>query len=287
MAQEVCPPGGARWTDGRCVPEGLIVPPATWVLDDAIPSFAAVMVAVMVIDAVRKRRLTWWLLISICSAMTWWMETFGDWAQHLSYSPEFRHYTLTWKWSAPHNPMWMPMMYAAYWVAHAWAILRIAQWAGRRWGWSLEKAMLVLTIPVTWIWNFVIEGGAAYMGWWSYDPGIGPTIDMGRGNWPLLWPMTLMFGWINLIAYVVGFPEDDDRLNRLERFFRLDRLLARDRYRRAGASIGLDPSHGNVRFQLLRFGAWSAFFQVTFLLTLVVPLHLMRHLTGWAGDFLP
>ena len=131
-AQEVCGPDSERWSDGRCVPEGLIDPPATWLLDYVIPSFAAIMVVVMVADAIRKRRLTWWLLISVCSAMTWWMETFGDWAQHLSYSPAFNHYTLTWKFTAPHNPMWMPMMYAVYWVAHAWAILRIAQWAGRR-----------------------------------------------------------------------------------------------------------------------------------------------------------
>ncbi len=134
-----------------------------------------------------------------CSAMTFWQETFGDWAQHLSYSPEFNHYTLTWKWAARHNPLWMPLMYAAYWVAHAWAILRLAQWYQRRRAArgrpvGLGVAIMALTIPVTWLWNFAIEGFAAYMGWWSYDPGIGPVIDMGRGNWPLLWPMTLMLG---------------------------------------------------------------------------------------------
>ena len=145
---DICPQGGVLWTDGRCVPEGLVGAPATWVLDVAIPVFAAVMVAVMVRDAIRKRRLTWWLLLSVCSAMCWWLETFGDWGQHLSYSPEFRHYTLDWVGTAPHNPDWMPLMYAVYWVAHAWAILRLAQYIQRRRpSLSLGKAIMVLTIP--------------------------------------------------------------------------------------------------------------------------------------------
>lgn len=268
---DICPQGGVLWTDGRCVPEGLVGAPATWVLDVAIPVFAAVMVAVMVRDAIRKRRLTWWLLLSVCSAMCWWLETFGDWGQHLSYSPEFRHYTLDWVGTAPHNPYWMPLMYAVYWVAHAWAILRLAQYIQRRRpSLSLGKAIMVLTIPVTWVWNLAIEGYAAYMGWWTYEPPIGPFLDMGRGNWPLLWPMLLMFTWINLIAWMVGPPEDENQLNRIERLFRLDRLLSSP-----------DPTSGSWRFQLVRFLSWTAFFQVSFAACFLVPLMGVRAVTGW------
>jgi hypothetical protein len=290
-----------RWTDGRCVPEGIVDIPAPWVLDIAVPILAAAVLMVMVVDALRRRRLTWWLLISVTSASCWWLETFGDWGQHLSYSPEFHHYVLGWPKTAPHNPLWMPLMYAVYWVAHAWAILRLAQWLQRRRGVGLGTGILVLSVPVTWVWNLVIEGFAAYMGWWTYQPPIGPYIDMGRGNWPLLWPMLVLFGWINLIAWMVGPPEDEIGCNRLERMFRLDRLLARPGWSRAGgatvdtpagdvltrtaAAVTTDPGLGTWRFQLVRFLAWAAFFQATFVLTLDLPLVALRTLTGWDTPF--
>jgi hypothetical protein len=189
----------------------------------------------------------------------------------------------------------MPLMYAVYWVAHAWAILRLAQYVQRRRpGTSLGKAIVMLSVPVTWVWNLCIEGFAAYMGWWTYRPPIGPYLDMGRGNWPLLWPMLLMFGWINLIAWMVGPPEDSNRLNRIELLFRLDRLLATPRWRRAGSDAGdrpgpvalatrpeTDPVTGTWRFQLVRLACCIVFFQVTFLATLDLPLVLLRVVTGW------
>ena len=298
-----CPAGGLPWHDGTCVPMGLVGAPGTWVLDIALPVAALAVISIMVRDAMRRKRVTWWLLLSACSAACWWLETFGDWGQHLSYSPEFFHYTLHWPFSAPHNPDWMPLMYAVYWVAHAWAVLRLAQWLQRRRpGLSLGRAILVLSVPLTWVWNLCIEGLAAFMGWWTYQPAIGPYLDMGRGNWPLLWPMLLMFGWINLIAWMVGPPEEAIRLNRIERLFRLDRLLGSPRWRTdRGAAPAwepsvpahdlivvartgqreLDPALGSWRFQAVRFAAWTAFFQVTFFLSLDTPLVLLRVITGW------
>jgi hypothetical protein len=298
LAQTItCPSGGALWSDGRCVPEGIVGAPATWVLDLAIPAFAAVMVAVMVRDAIRKGHLTWWLLLSISSASCWWLESFGDWGQHLSYSPEFAHYTLDWPLTAPHNPYWMPLMYAVYWVAHAWAILRLAQWLQRRRpGLSLGRGILLLSVPVTWVWNLCIEGFAASVGWWTYQPPVGPFLDMGRGNWPLLWPMLLMFGWINLIAWMVGPPEDEHRPNRIEQLFRIDRwgpsapaaepVVAPEArggvaLRTAAPLLVCDPTTGGTRIQLRRFGAWLVFFQASFAGCFVVPLVGLRMLTGW------
>jgi hypothetical protein len=275
-----------RWGDGRCVVKGLVDVPATWVLDLAIPVLAAVALVLIVRDAVRRRRVTWWLMLSVSSALCWWLEAFGDWGQHLNYSPEFHHYTLTWRWTAPHNPYWMPLMYAVYWVAHAWAILRLAQWLQRRRPrLSLGRAIVVLSVPVTWVWNLCIEGFATSVGWWSYEPPIGPYLDTGRGKWPLLWPMLLLFGWINLIAWMVGPPEEESSFNRIERLFRLDRLRTR---RWAGAGRDgepFDPTRGTVRFQLVRFLAWTVFFQVTFVLLLDLPLVGLRLLSRWGTPY--
>jgi hypothetical protein len=195
---------------------------------------------------------------------------------------------LNWPLTAPHNPAWMPVMYSVYWVAHAWAILRLAQWwANRAPGRTIGRGILALSIPLTFAWNLVIEGFAAYMGWWTYDPPIGPYLDMGRGNWPLLWPMLLMFGWINLIAYVVGLPEEARSFNRMERLLRLPSLFVRPGWRRSGNALTHDPGEGAGRFQLVRFMAWLLFFNVTFFLTLVVPLVGVRLLTGRGSAFLP
>ncbi|MCW2717316.1 hypothetical protein [Pseudonocardia sp.] len=304
MTGDGCPPGGLRWTDGRCVPAGVVNPPATWVLDYGVTALGVIVLVGLTVHAVRQRRLTWWLLLSVASASTWWLETFGDWGQHLSYSPNFLHYHLDWPFTAAHNPAWMPVMYAVYWVAHAWAILRLAQWwTSRKPGRSIGHGILVLSVPLTFVWNLVIEGFAAYMGWWTYEPAIGPFIDMGRGNWPLLWPMLLMFGWINLIAYVVGLPEEVRRFNCLERTLRLDRLLRRPGWARRPASreaggdwvvltalpeVDLDdPASGTARFQVVRFVGTIAYFNATFFLTLVVPLVGLRLITGWGSPFLP
>jgi hypothetical protein len=298
-----CFPGAVRWSDGRCVPDGLLDPVAPWFLDYVLPVIAIVLVIAMVRSAVRKRTLTWTLMLSLASASTWWLETFGDWGQHLSYSPVFGHYVLTWPFSAPHNPLWMPLMYAVYWVAHAWAILRLAQWFARRFDSTMGRGIVVLSVPLTFLWNLIVEGFAAWAGWWTYEPGIGPVLDMGRGNWPLLWPMLLMFGWINLIAWVVGLPEEARQVNILERLFRLDRLLARPGWHRGdstpepaptgapGAVVTAirdaisNPTLGTARFQAVRFACWVVFFNLTFFLTLVVPLVAVRLISGWSTPY--
>jgi len=305
LALPHCPgiPDAVVWEDGRCVPEGITHPFAPWFLDYALPVIATIAVLLMVRSAVRQGKMTWMLMICIASASTFWLETFGDWGQHLSYSPAFNHYILTWPYTAPHNPLWMPLMYAVYWVAHAWAILKLAEWARDRFDWSLGKGILVLSVPLTFVWNLIVEGFAAWAGWWTYDPGIGPILDMGRGNWPLTWPLFLMFGWINLIAWVVGPPDESNRINKLEKFFRLDMLLrkpgwydpqrvAADRLLSGGGALALDeraavldPAVGTAKFQLVRMACWLIFFNVTFFLTLDVPLVLMRLISGWTTPY--
>jgi hypothetical protein len=302
LALPSCPDisGAVVWEDGRCVPEGITHPFAPWLLDYALPVVALVALVLMVRGALQQQKLTWMLMISIASASTWWLEVFGDWGQHLSYSPVFNHYVLDWVYTAPHNPLWMPLMYAVYWVAHAWAILKLAEWGSDKFGWSLGRGILLLSVPLTFVWNLIIEGFAAWAGWWTYEPGIGPVLDMGRGNWPLLWPMLLMFGWINLISWVVGPPDEADRFNRLERLFGLHKLVqrlgwfnpsrgaSRPQVKPDGSGVAiavrgdvLDPAVGTVKFQVLRMLCWLLFFNVTFALTLDLPLVGFRLISGW------
>src|SRR6201986_2536322 len=62
------------------------------------------------------------------------------------------------------------------------------------------------------------------MGWWTYDPGIGPVLEWGNGGRiTLLWTIGIMCVWPNLIAYWAGKPPIRG-LNHFERFCRLDRF---------------------------------------------------------------
>src|ERR1700748_3012041 len=96
--------------------------------------------------------------------------------------------------------------------------------ASARFGWSMLKSMLVLAIPVNYVWDFAVEGTATAMGWWTYDPGIGPVLEWGNGGRiTLLWTIGIMCVWPNLIAYWAGKPPIRG-LNHFERFCRLDRF---------------------------------------------------------------
>lgn len=282
---EPCAGGaGVHFADGRCVPSGIVDPPMQALLDWVIPAAAILILVGLVVSSVRQRRMTWWLMISLASASTFWLETFGDWGQHLLYSPNFLHYTLPLPMTAPHNPAWMPFMYAVYWVLHTWAILRVAQWfQGRRPGMGIGRAIILFSVPLTFLWNIFVEGTAAYMGWWTYDPPIGPYLDMGRGNFPLLWPMLLMFTWPNLIAWLVGLPEESGQLNRLERWFGFEQRLRAH----FGDRAPPEPGAGGRGLQLQRLGIWIAAFQLTFILCLILPNAGLRLVTGWSSFYLP
>jgi hypothetical protein len=252
------------------VPAGILHPPGVWVYDWVIPVIGSAIIVWAAARCWRARRLTWGFLFLVSSMLTFWLETMGDWGQHLVYSPAFAHYSWDWMpWHTQSEPYFMPFAYAAYWTVHAWVVLRIAQWLATRQGWTLLKAVLVLSIPIN-------------------------------------------FAWPNFIAYVAGKPTSSG-LNVIERWFRLDRFtrplpapaptggqptaafspgaggtttLARPR----AAAVGVDyevVGTTRVAFEARRLGAWLLTFQVTFLLMLVMPLVLLRIITGHNSPYVP
>jgi energy-coupling factor transporter transmembrane protein EcfT len=208
--------------------------------------------------------------------------------------------------------LFMPFAYAVYWGVHALLVLWLSQWVSARFGWSMLKSMLVLAIPVNYIWDFAVEGTATAMGWWTYDPGIGPVLEWGNGGRiTLLWTIGIMCVWPNLIAYWAGKPPIRG-LNHFERFCRLDRFTVP---RTAPHPSGGSESAGGIavatkqlpltkqrefdnylnyevtiprwRFELMRLGAWFIVFQITFFVLLVVPLVMLRTLTGAESPYVP
>jgi hypothetical protein len=295
------------------VPPALVDPSGTWFFNWVIPIVGGVVIALAVADSIRRRRLTWGFLFLFNSMLVYWMESIGDWGQELIYSPTFaRHHLVDWlPLKTPNDPLFMPFAYAVYWTVHALAVLWLGQLLAKRFRWSMLKSILVLAIPVNYAWDFLVEGMAAAMGWWTYDPGMGPTLTFGNGGRiTLLWTIGLMCFWPNLIAYWAGKPPVRG-LNHFERFFGLERFTrAKVAVREhAGAPIGpgaaamgsgrftlreqyddrldYDVTIPRWKFELSRFGAWFAVFQVSFFLLLIVPLVTMRMITGHDSVYAP
>jgi Spirocyclase AveC-like len=301
-------------------PPALVDPSGTWFFNWVIPIAGSIVIALAIIDSIRRRRPTWGLLFLVNSMLVYWMETIGDWGQELVYSPAFvRHHALDWlSPKTPNDPLFMPFAYAVYWTVHAVVVLWLGQLLARRFGWSMLKAIVVLAIPVNYAWDFFVEGLAAAMGWWTYDPGMGPVLTFpGGGRITLLWTIGLMCFWPNLIAYWAGKPPVRG-LNHFERFVGLGRFTRPKRSPAQPDSANDSLSSGvnatatttrkakrrtkqqeyedlldyevtipGWRFELARFGAWFAIFQVSFCLLLVVPLVVMRVITGHDSVYIP
>jgi hypothetical protein len=296
------------------VPAATLDPSGVWFFNWVVPLGGSVFIVLAIADAVRRRRLTWGFLFLFNSLAVYWMETIGDWGQMLFYSPTFaEHHLLEWlPVKTPHDPLFMPFAYAMYWGVHALLVLWLSQRVASKFGWSMLKSMAILAIPVNYIWDFVVEGAATAMGWWTYDPGIGPVLEWSNGGRiTLLWTVGIMCTWPNLIAYWAGKPPIRG-LNHFERFCRLDRftvpkpppssssdatgtvavavatMQARqtkqqqfDEYLNYGVTIA------RWRFELMRLGAWFVVFQISFFVFLVLPLVILRWATGADSPYIP
>lgn len=299
---------------------GHLIPPVTenptgvWFFNWVIPIAGAGFIVLSVADVVRRRRFTWGFLFLFNSMAVYWMETVGDWGQMLFYSPAFtQHHLLDWlPLKTPHDPLFMPFAYAVYWGVHALLVLWLSQRLSVRMGWSMLKSMLVLAVPINYVWDFIVEGLATAMGWWTYDPGIGPVLEWSSGGRiTLLWTIGLMCTWPNLIAYWTGKPPIRG-LNHLERFCGLDHFTTAKRPLREAvpvrgpATLGLatrpqrmtkteefddflnyEVTIARWRFELMRLGAWFVGFQITFFLFLVGPLLALRAVLGAQSPYVP
>jgi Spirocyclase AveC-like len=296
------------------VPPATLNPSGVWFFNWVIPIVGSIFMVLAVADAIRRRRLTWGFLFLFNSLAVYWMETIGDWGQMLFYSPAFaQHHLLEWlPLKTPNDPIFMPFVYAMYWGIHALLVLTLSQWVASRTGWSMLKSLVVLAIPVNVIWDFTVEGPATALGWFTYDPGIGPVLEWGSGGRiTLLWTIGIMCTWPNLIAYWAGKPPIRG-LNHFERFCRLDRFtvpktpspppgdvvhggavaVATEQARLTKQQefddyLNYEVTIPRWRFELMRLGAWFVIFQVSFFVFLVLPLVVMRWATGADSLYVP
>jgi hypothetical protein len=301
-------------TAAAVVPPATLEPTGVWFFNWIIPIGGTIFMVLAIADVIRRRRLTWGFLFLFNSMAVYWMETIGDWGQMLFYSPAFaEHHLLEWlPIKTPNDPLFMPFAYSVYWGVHALLVLWLSQWVSSRFGWSMLKSMVVLAIPVNYVWDFLVEGTATAMGWWTYDPGLGPVLEWDSGGRiTLLWTIGLMCTWPNLIAYWAGKPPIRG-LNHLERFCRLERFIVpKQPVHEPDSAVGsgslavatkpaqltkqqefddflnYDVTIQRWRFELMRLGAWFIGLQVSFFMLLLLPLLVLRTSLGADSPYVP
>ena len=256
--------------------------------------------AVYVIQQCRQRRhLTRNALVLIATTTMWWQEWFGDWGAYIIYNPHFA--LMPWGstlWTTPNKPWAVILAYGWYYtlsfLAFFWLVdkLRARRPDIRPW-----VACVVIGIPVFYLADLIIEGGAAMLGMWSYDHYVGPALASPAGNFPLLYPVLFFTAWCALQASLV-YSVDAQGFTPFDRLFGLHRWLTRT------GSVSVDPNPSSrgggvatadrtektqlsASAQAVRALIWAVGFNASYWVVFIFPVVLIRIITGPTSTLIP
>lgn len=157
----------------------------------AMTAIAVVLLIIGVVRSVQAGKLSRILLMVVATASAFWQETYGDWGTYLLYSPRFATYE--WGdtiWTSPVRCWWfLPgyvFFYTTFFLALQAASTRLRQqWPNR----NPYLTTAALAFPLFYIFDLALEGAAHGFGWWQYQYAFGPSMAVGTGHFPLLWPI--------------------------------------------------------------------------------------------------
>ena len=246
------------------------VPTASWVFEIVGAVAWVALLVVLVTQTVRTRRLSFWGCLFIGGTSMFWLEWYGDWATYLLYNPRF--HLLGWHrslWTTPNKPTAVIAAYGWYYCFIFPAILGIvALLRRRRPEWGRPMTLLLVTIPLFYAWDLLVEGMASVLGWWSYTSDLGPAINSSKGSFPLLYPI-LFFTFFGVVATWVMDQRDDRGGFRLETVAGVARLGA------------------GWRREVGRAATWSVALNVLYLVTLIGPIVALRAWFGSSSHLVP
>lgn len=234
----------------------------------AMTGIALVIVAVGVVQSVRERKLSRTLLAAVASATAFWQETYGDWGSYLLYSPEFATYS--WGdtvWSSPVRCWWFVAGYIFFYTTFFLALEKSFYVVKDRWpNANPYIATTVVSFPMFYIFDMTVEGAAHGFGWWRYQYAFGPSMAVGHGRFPLLWPILEQVPFMVLVVFALTWrnAEGDDVFE----------LLARKIVRRQPGQISILVS-------------WIVAVNVVFLVSTILPLMALRWIAGPASAAVP
>lgn len=129
-------------------------------------------------------------LIFIGATSMFWLEFPADWGAFLVYSPSFALFPVELPFTTPNKPMFMPAAYGWYFLAiYSLIWYLVDKLRAARPDWSRVLVVMVIAAPFFYIWNLMVEGFSALVGWWTYYEVYGPAISSARGTYPLIFPV--------------------------------------------------------------------------------------------------
>jgi hypothetical protein len=219
-------------------------------------------------QSVQRGRLSHMLLMSIAAGTAFWQETYGDWCAYCLYSPRFLTYE--WghtMWSAPVRCWWFIAGYVVFYTTLFQALIAAVDFVRSRWpGRNRYLMAALLSLPIFYVFDLVFEGTTVGLGYWNYEYVFGPSMNVGNGTFPLLWPIVEQVPFIALAAFALTWRND-----RGEDLFA---VAAHFVFRRRPGQIAMLTS-------------WIVIVNVTFLTTTILPIMVMRWLAGPASATVP
>jgi hypothetical protein len=233
-----------------------------------VTAIALVIVAIGTVQSVRQRKFSRVLLIAIASGTAFWQETYGDWGTYLLYSPAFSTYE--WGqtiWTSPVRCWWFIAGYVFFYTVFFLALEKTFHVVKERWPEANPYlATTIVSFPLFYVFDLTLEGAAHGFGWWQYQYAFGPTVAVGEGHFPLLWPILEQVPFMVLVVFALTWRDakGDDVFEAIAR-----------------AVVWGQPG------QLSILLSWIVTLNVTFLSTTILPLMALRWLAGPASAAVP
>jgi hypothetical protein len=182
-------------------------PVAPWLF--ATPSFLIWIACAIYFTIVARReaRLPIAALIFIGATSMFWQEFYADWGGKLIYSPGFPLMPWESAHTTPNKPWFMPAAYGWYFlVIYTFLIWLVGKLRGSRPG--LIVPVLIAAVPFFYLWDFAVEGFAAYMGWWTYVDPLPPVMRTAHGMLPLLHPIGIFTLYGTVMTWLLVRRDD-------------------------------------------------------------------------------
>ena len=155
-------------------------------------------------------------LIFIGATSMFWLEFPADWGAFLVYSPSFALFPLELPFTTPNKPLFMPFAYGWYFLAiYSLIWFLVDKLRAAKPEWSRLLVVLLIAAPFFYIWNLMVEGFSAVVGWWTYYEVFGPALHSTRGTYPLIFPV-VPFAVYGVVEALVLTWKDKNGLHMLE-----------------------------------------------------------------------
>jgi hypothetical protein len=238
------------------------------VYEVGITAVAIVILTAGVWRSVRRGRLSYLLLMPIAAGTAFWQETYGDWGAYCLYSARFLTYD--WghtMWSAPVRCWWFIAGYVVFYTTLFQALVAAVNRVRDRWPQrNPYLTAALLSLPIFYVFDLVFEGTTVGLGYWNYEYVFGPSMNVGNGTFPLVWPIIEQVPFMALAAFALTWRND-----RCEDLFE---VAAQFVFRRRPGQIAILTS-------------WVVSVNVMFLATTILPIMVMRWIAGPASALVP